>query len=85
MMALFFDLATEKDFRVLTHPEKRERSLLALIRKSGKTIILFVDEAHDLPGKTLIELKRLPECRGPRDTRRDIPVNPRGLGLATGY
>jgi len=61
MMALFFDLATEKDGRMPTQPERRERALLELIRKRHKPIALFIDEAHDLHGKTLIGLKRLIE------------------------
>ena len=61
MMALFFDLATEKDGRMPTQPERRERALLELIKKRHKPIALFVDEAHDLHGKTLIGLKRLIE------------------------
>ncbi len=59
--ALFFDLATEKDFKIPTQTEKRERDLLALIKKRGKPIVLFVDEAHDLHSKTLVQLKRLVE------------------------
>lgn len=59
--ALFFDLATEKDFKMPTQPEKRERGLLALIKKRGKPVVLFVDEAHDLHSKTLVQLKRLVE------------------------
>ncbi|MEF3073943.1 AAA family ATPase [Methylobacter sp. Wu1] len=61
MMALFYDLATEKDFKIPTQPEKRERMLQTLIRKRQKPIALFVDEAHDLDSKTLIGLKRLIE------------------------
>jgi type II secretory pathway predicted ATPase ExeA len=61
MMALFYDLSTEKDFTVPTQPEKRERKLLALLQKCHKPVALFVDEAHDLPGKTLLDLKRLIE------------------------
>jgi type II secretory pathway predicted ATPase ExeA len=61
MLALFYDLATEKDFTVPTQPEKRERKLLALMRKCHQPVALFVDEAHDLPGKTLVDLKRLIE------------------------
>ena len=61
MMALFFDLATDKDGRMPTQPERRERALLELIKKRHKPIALFVDEAHDLHSKTLIGLKRLIE------------------------
>jgi type II secretory pathway predicted ATPase ExeA len=61
ILALFYDLAIEKDFKIPTQPEKRERALQALIKKRGKPIALFVDEAHDLHAKTLIGLKRLIE------------------------
>jgi len=33
IMALFYDLATEKDFKIPTQPERRERALRDLIRK----------------------------------------------------
>ncbi len=59
--ALFYDLATEKDFKMPTQPEKRERVLRDLIRKRGKPIALFIDDAHDLHAKTLVGLKRLIE------------------------
>ncbi len=59
--ALFYDLATEKDFKMPTQPEKRERVLRDLIRKRGKPIALFIDDAHDLHAKTLVRLKRLIE------------------------
>jgi type II secretory pathway predicted ATPase ExeA len=61
MMALFLDLATDKDGRLPTQTERRERALLELIRKRHKPIALFIDEAHDLHAKTLIGLKRLIE------------------------
>jgi type II secretory pathway predicted ATPase ExeA len=61
MMALFLDLATDKDGRMPTQTERRERALLELIRKRHKPIALFIDEAHDLHAKTLLGLKRLIE------------------------
>ena len=61
ILALFYDLATEKDFRVPTQPERRERALRDLIRKRHKPIALLVDDAHSLHGKTLLGLKRLRE------------------------
>lgn len=61
ILALFYDLVTEKDFKIPTQPERRERMLQALIKKRQKPIALFVDEAHDLHNKTLIGLKRLIE------------------------
>lgn len=61
ILALFYDLATEKDFKIPSQPEKRERALQALIKKRHKPVALFVDEAHDLHHKTLVGLKRLIE------------------------
>jgi len=59
--ALFYDLVTEKDFKLPSQPEQRERKLLSLIQKTRKPVALFVDEAHDLHQKTLVGLKRLIE------------------------
>lgn len=61
MLALFYDLVTEKDFKIPTQPEKRERKLIEVIAKRKKPVALFVDEAHDLHPKTLVGLKRLIE------------------------
>jgi len=61
IMALFYDLAIEKEFKIPTQPERRERALRDLIRKRQKPIALFIDDAHDLHSKTLIGLKRLIE------------------------
>jgi len=61
MLALFYDLVTEKDFKVPTQPEKRARKLIEVIAKRKKPVALFVDEAHDLHPKTLVGLKRLVE------------------------
>lgn len=61
IMALFYDLSTEKDVIIPTQPEKRERKLQELVFKKQKPVVLFVDEAHDLHGKTLKGLKRLME------------------------
>ncbi len=59
--ALFYDLSTEKNLKVPTQPEKRERKLLALIQKCHQTVALFVDDAHGLHHRTLVGLKRLIE------------------------
>lgn len=61
MTALFCDLSTEKNGKPPTQPEKRERKLLTLIQKCRKTVVLFVDEAHDLHNTTLVRIKRLIE------------------------
>jgi len=59
--ALFYDLTHEKDLKIPTQGERRERELQALVRKGRKPVVLFVDEAHDLHAKTLRGLKRLRE------------------------
>ena len=59
--ALFCDLSMEKDGKPPTQPELRERKLLALIQKCHRTVVLFVDEAHDLHNSTLVKIKRLIE------------------------
>ncbi len=59
--ALFYDLSREKEPKIPIQGEKRERELQKLVARSGKPIALFVGEAHDLHGKTLIGLKRLME------------------------
>lgn len=61
MTALFADLVTEKNFKIPSQTEVRERELRDLIRRRRKPVALFIDEAHDLHGKTLIGLKRLVE------------------------
>ncbi len=59
--ALFHDLSPDKDPKIPSQGEKRERELQQLVRRRRKPIALFVDEAHDLHAKTLVGLKRLME------------------------
>jgi type II secretory pathway predicted ATPase ExeA len=59
--ALFYDLSPDKDPKIAKQGERRERDLQDLFRRGRKPVVLFVDEAHDLHGKTLIGLKRLME------------------------
>ena len=59
--ALFYDLSREKEVTIPTQGEKRERELRKLVLRSGKPVALFIDEAHDLHGRTLNGLKRLME------------------------
>ena len=42
-------------------PEYRERLLRRLFSEARKNVALFIDEAHDLPFQTLVELKRMME------------------------
>lgn len=59
--ALFYDLVPDKQVQIPKKIERRDRQLRELIQKSKRPIALFVDEAHDLHGNTLIGLKRLLE------------------------
>ncbi len=52
--ALFFDLAKDKNFKIPSQAEQRERKLLEVVKKQDKPIVLFIDEAHDLASQTLI-------------------------------
>ena len=61
IMALYYDLSSEKQVKISSQPEKRIRNLVELIRKQKKTVALFIDEAHDLRTTTLVNLKRLME------------------------
>lgn len=70
--ALFYDLSTEKNVRIPSQGEKRERDLRELVRKNKRPVALFVDEAHDLNGHTLTGLKRLMELVEDGDGRLSI-------------
>jgi len=59
--ALFYDLSRDKEPKIPGQGEKRERELQKLIRRAKKPVALFIDEAHDLHGKTLNGFKRLME------------------------
>lgn len=59
--ALFYDLSSDKEVKIPSSGEKRERELRELIGKGKKPVALFVDEAHDLHSSTLTGLKRLIE------------------------
>ena len=60
--ALFYDLSTDdKEVKIPSLGEKRERELRNLVKKGKKPVVLFVDEAHDLHFSTLTGLKRLIE------------------------
>jgi len=61
LTALFHDLSPDKEPKIPSQGEKRERELQQLVRRGRKPVALFVDEAHDLHGKTLVGLKRLME------------------------
>jgi len=61
MAALFYDLSTEKQVKIPSQGERRIRELRDLVKKGKRPVALFVDEAHDLHGKTLTSIKRIME------------------------
>jgi type II secretory pathway predicted ATPase ExeA len=63
--ALFYDLSPEKNPKIPTHGEERERALRELIRRGRKPVVLIVDEAHDLHSKTAILAQPLGKFRMP--------------------
>jgi len=62
--ALFYDLAQDKLVQIPKQGEKRERELQELVKKGKRPIALFVDEAHDLNGHTLIGHQKIDGSRG---------------------
>lgn len=70
--ALFYDLSAEKQVKIPTQNEKRERDLHELVKKNKRPVALFVDEAHDLNSHTLTGLKRLMELVEDGDGRLSV-------------
>jgi type II secretory pathway predicted ATPase ExeA len=68
-LALYYDLATEKDGDITGKPEKSERALMKVMGRYHKPIALFIDDAHDLHGQTLRALKQMIEKTGRRGAR----------------
>jgi type II secretory pathway predicted ATPase ExeA len=68
-LALYYDLATDKDGDITGKPEKSERALMKVMRRCQKPIALFIDDAHDVHGQTLRGLKQLIEKTGRRGAR----------------
>ena len=68
-LALYYDLATEKDGDITGKPEKSERALMKVMQRCQKPICLFIDDAHDLHGQTLRALKQMIEKTGRRGSR----------------
>ena len=68
-LALYDDLATEKDGDITGKPEKSERALMKVMQRCQKPICLFIDDAHDVHGQTLRGLKQLIEKTGRRGAR----------------
>lgn len=59
--ALYYDLSQDKQVQIPKQGERRDRELQDLVKKGKRPVALFIDEAHDLNGHTLIGLKRLME------------------------
>ena len=71
-LALYYDLTTEKDGDLPSKPEKSERALMRVMRRSQKPITLFIDDSHDLHGQTLRGLKQLIEKTSRRGARLTV-------------
>ena len=71
-LALYYDLATEKDGDLPRQTEKSERALMRVMRRCQKPIALFVDDGHDLHSQTLRGLKQLIEKTRQRGARLSI-------------
>lgn len=72
LAALFYDISTEKNIQIPKGVERREREFLELLKKNKRPVVMFIDEAHDLNGNTLIGLKRLIELVEYGDGRLSI-------------
>ena len=71
-LALYYDLATDKDGDLPSKTEKSERALMKVMRRCQKPIVLFVDDGHDVHGQTLRGLKQLIEKTSRRGARLTI-------------
>jgi type II secretory pathway predicted ATPase ExeA len=60
-LALYYDLATDKDGDLPGKLEKSERALMKVMRRCQKPIALFIDDGHDLHAQTLRSLKQFIE------------------------
>lgn len=71
-LALYYDLATEKDGDLPSKTEKSERALIRVMHRCQKPIVLFVDDGHDLHAQTLRGLKQMIEKTARRRVRLTI-------------
>jgi type II secretory pathway predicted ATPase ExeA len=71
-LALYDDLATDKDGDLTGKPEKSERALLKVMQRCQKPIALFIDDGHDLHGQTLRSLKQFIEKTSRRGSRLTV-------------
>lgn len=71
-LALYYDLATDKDGDLPGKTEKSERAFMKVMRRCQKPIVLFVDDGHDVHGQTLRGLKQLIEKTSRRGARLTI-------------
>jgi type II secretory pathway predicted ATPase ExeA len=60
-LALYDDLATDKDGDLPGKPAKSERALMKVMRRCQKPIALFIDAGHDLQAQTLRSLTQFIE------------------------
>ena len=71
-LALYDDLATDKDGDITGKPAKSARALMQVMQRCQKPICLFIDDAHDVHGQTLRRLKQLIAKTGRRGARLTV-------------
>jgi type II secretory pathway predicted ATPase ExeA len=71
-LALYDDLATDKDGDLPRKTEKSERAFMKVMRRCPKPIVLCVDDGHDVHGQTLRGLTQLSEKTRRRGARLTI-------------
>ena len=59
--ALYYDLSQDKQVQIPKQGERRERELQELVKKGQRPVALFIDEAHDLNGHTLLRRPTMEE------------------------
>lgn len=71
-LALYDDLATDKDGDRPSKTAKSERAFMKVMRRCQKPLVVFVDDGHDVHGQTLRGLKQLIEKTRRRGARLTI-------------
>jgi type II secretory pathway predicted ATPase ExeA len=68
-LALYDDLATDKDGDITGKPEKSERALMKVMQRCPTPLCLFMDDAPDVHGQTRRGLTQLIDKTGRRGSR----------------
>jgi type II secretory pathway predicted ATPase ExeA len=71
-LALYSDLATDKDGDLTGKPEQRARALLKVLQRCQTPIALCIDDGHDLHSQTLQSLEQFIETTSHRGSRLTV-------------